>query len=40
MKRIKNNYSNLVSKDAKTRLITFLKDWADREGKREGIRLL
>lgn len=36
MKRIKNNYSNLVSKDAKTRLITFLKDWADREGKREG----
>jgi CRP/FNR family transcriptional regulator len=32
MKRFKNNYSNLVSKDAKTRLISFLKDWAEREG--------
>ncbi|OYX84198.1 MAG: Crp/Fnr family transcriptional regulator [Flavobacteriales bacterium 32-34-25] len=36
MKRIKNNYSNLFSKDAKTRLILFLKDWAEREGKTEG----
>jgi CRP/FNR family transcriptional regulator len=36
MKRIKNNYSNLVSKDAKTRLHQFLKDWADNEGKRNG----
>lgn len=36
MKRIKNNYANLVSKDAKTRLITFLKDWSEREGKIEG----
>jgi CRP-like cAMP-binding protein len=36
MKRIKNNYSNLVSKDAKTRLITFLKEWAEKEGKQEG----
>ena len=36
MKRIKNNYSNLFSKDAKTRLILFLKDWAEREGKAEG----
>ena len=32
MKRFKNNYSNLVSKDAKSRLIGFLKDWANREG--------
>lgn len=32
MKRLKNNYTNLVSKDAKTRLITFLKDWAEKEG--------
>lgn len=32
MKRFKNNYSNLVSKDAKSRLITFLKDWSNREG--------
>jgi CRP-like cAMP-binding protein len=36
MKRFKNNYSNLVSKDAKSRLVTFLKEWAEREGKREG----
>lgn len=32
MKRIRNNYSNLISKDAKTRMYQFLKDWADREG--------
>lgn len=32
MKRLKNNYTNLVSKDAKTRLIAFLKDWAEKEG--------
>lgn len=36
MKRFKNNYSNLVSKDAKTRLISFLKEWATKEGKQEG----
>lgn len=34
MKRIKNNYANLVSKDAKTRLLTFLKDWAEKDGKK------
>jgi len=33
MKRIRNNYSNLVSKDAKTRLYQFLSDWAEKEGK-------
>lgn len=32
MKRIKNSYSNLISKDAKTRLVLFLKDWAEKEG--------
>jgi CRP-like cAMP-binding protein len=32
MKRLKNNYTNLVSKDAKTRLKTFLKEWAEKEG--------
>ncbi|MFM9988005.1 Crp/Fnr family transcriptional regulator [Flavobacterium sp.] len=32
MKRLKNNYTNLVSKDAKTRLLTFLKEWAEKEG--------
>lgn len=36
MKRIRNSYSNLISKDAKTRLITFIKEWAEREGKFEG----
>jgi CRP-like cAMP-binding protein len=36
MKRFKNNYSNLVSKDAKSRLVTFLKDWAVKEGTQEG----
>lgn len=34
MKWIKNNYSNLISKDAKTRLYKFLNDWAEKEGKR------
>lgn len=33
MKRIKNNYANLISKDAKTRLLTFLKEWAERDGR-------
>ncbi|AYN05314.1 MULTISPECIES: Crp/Fnr family transcriptional regulator [unclassified Flavobacterium] len=36
MKRIKNNYSNLISKDARTRLIQFLKDWAEKEGVKAG----
>jgi CRP/FNR family transcriptional regulator len=34
--RLHNSYANLVSKDAKTRLLLFLKDWAQREGKIEG----
>lgn len=36
MKRIKNSYANLVSKDAKTRLCQFLKDWVEKEGKQDG----
>lgn len=32
MKRIRNNYANLVSKDAKSRLSGFLKDWVESEG--------
>lgn len=32
MKRIKNRYSNLVSKDDGTRLVGFLEDWAENEG--------
>ncbi len=39
MKRLKNNYANLVSKDAKTRLLSFLKDWAERDGNRDGNRI-
>jgi CRP-like cAMP-binding protein len=34
MKRIKNSYANLISKDAKTRLFQFLNDWAEKEGVR------
>lgn len=40
MKRITNNYANLVAKDAKTRLTSFLKDWAEREGKHEGNKVI
>ena len=36
MKRLKNSYSNLVSKDAKTRLLTFLSEWAQKEGVFDG----
>ena len=36
IKRVKNGYSNLISKDAKTRLHQFLKDWAENEGKHNG----
>jgi CRP-like cAMP-binding protein len=40
MKRIKNSYANLMSKDAKTRLLTFLKDWAERDGNKLKTELL
>jgi CRP/FNR family transcriptional regulator len=33
MKRIKNSYANLISKDAKTRLFQFLKDWLIKRAK-------
>lgn len=36
MKRIKNNYTNLMSKDAKTRLLCFLSDWAESQGNIEN----
>ena len=36
MKRIKNSYANLISKDAKTRLYQFLKNWAEQEGSKNG----
>ena len=40
MKRFKNNYSNLVLKDAKTRLRSFLKNWAESEGRIEGNKIV
>jgi len=40
MKRIRNSYSNLISKDAKTRLYQFLKDWAEKEGKTNGNKVI
>ena len=40
MKRVKNSYANLISKDAKTRLLTFFKEWADREGKKADNRIV
>lgn len=36
LKRIKNNYSNLFFKTTKERLVTFLNDWAKREGRFTG----
>lgn len=32
-KRLENRYSNLMYKDVRTRLLLFLKEWAEREGK-------
>jgi len=40
LKRLKNNYSNLISKDAKTRLATFLIEWATKEGENKGEKVL
>ncbi len=36
LRRLENRHSNLVFKDAKSRLISFFRDWANREGSREG----
>ena len=35
-RRLENRHSNLVFKDAKSRLISFFRDWAKREGSKEG----
>ncbi len=35
-RRLENRHANLVFKDAKSRLISFFRDWARREGCREG----
>jgi len=34
-RRLENRHSNLVFKDAKSRLISFFREWASREGSRE-----
>jgi len=36
MKRLKNNYTNLIFKDAKTRLSQFLKEWSEKDGVFDG----
>lgn len=36
LKRVKNNYSNLFFKSTRARLIAFLQDWAQREGRFTG----
>jgi CRP/FNR family transcriptional regulator len=40
-KRLQNRYANLVFKDVRSRLIDFLKEWAEREGETtdEGVLL-
>ena len=40
MKRIRNSYSNLISKDAKSRLHQFLFDWAEKDGIRDGNKII
>jgi CRP-like cAMP-binding protein len=40
MKRLKNSYSNLIFKDAKSRLFQFLKDWAEKEGFFDGNKVM
>lgn len=35
-KRLQNQYSNLVFKDVRSRVIGFLKEWAEREGQSQG----
>lgn len=40
IKRVKNSYSNLISKDAKTRLYQFLKEWAERDGVKSDNRIV
>ncbi|WP_437373059.1 Crp/Fnr family transcriptional regulator [Maribacter litoralis] len=36
MKRLKNSYTNLIFKDARTRLSQFLKDWSEKDGVFDG----
>jgi CRP/FNR family transcriptional regulator, cyclic AMP receptor protein len=36
LRRLENRHSELVFKDVRARLISFFKDWAKREGNRQG----
>ena len=40
LRRLENRHSDLVFKDVKARLISFFKDWAKREGSREGNKMV
>jgi len=40
LKKIKNNYSNLDSKDTKTGLVNFLKNWALKDGKLDSKKVI
>jgi CRP/FNR family transcriptional regulator len=39
-KKLQNNYRNLIFKDAKSRFVQFIKDWAEREGKQENGKII
>jgi CRP-like cAMP-binding protein len=39
-RKLENRFTNLVLMDVKPRLISFLKDWARSEGKRQGNRIV
>lgn len=40
MRRVKNNYSNLIAKDVRSRLKIFFMEWIEKEGKKENEVLL
>lgn len=40
LRRLENRHAELVFKDVKARLISFFKDWAKREGCREGNKII
>ena len=40
LRRLENRHSELVFKDVRARLISFFKDWAKREGNRQGNKIV
>ena len=40
LKRLQNRYSNLVFKDVRQRIVEFLHEWAEKEGKADGNRVV